>query len=85
MYSLAGSVFGVLFISVVQELLLRVQDSGVHVGPIDFDGRAGLQQVCLALIMLGVLVKRPDGLSGKREWTAPAWLQRHNRNSEGLT
>jgi branched-chain amino acid transport system permease protein len=79
MNSLSGAVVGVMFISIVQELLLRVQDNGVHVGPLDFDGRPGLQQMCLAAIMLAVLIKRPSGLTGNREWPLPRFRRRRQR------
>jgi branched-chain amino acid transport system permease protein len=70
MNSLSGAVIGTIFIAFASELLLRLE-AGVTIGPIDFAGRAGLQEVILAGIMLLVLALRPDGLTGNREIVWP--------------
>ena len=64
--SLAGAVIGSIFISVVQEFLRRLE-IGPNIGAIDFPDRPGLAAVGLALIMLLVLILRPNGLTGGRE------------------
>jgi branched-chain amino acid transport system permease protein len=70
MNSLSGAVIGTIFIAFVSELLLRIE-AGVDIGPVEFAGRAGLQEVILAGIMLLVLALRPDGLTGGREIVWP--------------
>jgi branched-chain amino acid transport system permease protein len=68
--SLAGAVVGSIFISVVQELLRRLE-LGPDLGLIQIPARPGLQAVALALIMLLVLILRPSGLTGGREISWP--------------
>jgi branched-chain amino acid transport system permease protein len=70
MLSLSGAVVGTIFISFVSELLLRLE-SGTTIGPIEFSGRAGLQEVVLAGIMLLVLSLRPTGITRWREIVWP--------------
>ena len=63
--SLAGAVVGVLVISVTAELLARVE-SGDLFGELAFISRPGMQKVCLGLILVIVLIRRPTGIiSGK--------------------
>jgi branched-chain amino acid transport system permease protein len=64
--SLAGAVVGSIFITVVQELLRRLED-GPQIAFIDIPARPGLGATGLALIMLLVLILRPSGLMGGRE------------------
>jgi branched-chain amino acid transport system permease protein len=64
--SLAGAVVGSVFISVVQELLRRLE-AGPHIGPLHIPPRPGLEATGLALVMLLVLVLRPGGLTRGRE------------------
>jgi len=64
--SLTGAVVGAIGLSAVQELLRRVEE-GISIGPLDVPHRPGLQAVGLALILLGVLVLRPDGVTRGRE------------------
>jgi branched-chain amino acid transport system permease protein len=68
--SLSGAVVGSLFISTVGELLRRLE-GGLTLGPIQFEGRAGLREVGLALVMLIVLLRRPAGITGGRELSWP--------------
>lgn len=75
MTSLSGAVIGTVFISVVAELLRRVE-SGTSIGPISIPGRPGVQDVGLALVMLLVLIRWPRGLTQSRELTAPRRLRR---------
>jgi branched-chain amino acid transport system permease protein len=56
--SLAGAVVGTVVIAAVSELLRRIE-AGVD--------RPGLSQVVLGLVMLLILVRRPDGITGGRE------------------
>jgi branched-chain amino acid transport system permease protein len=64
--SLSGAVLGVLIIQAISETFRSLED-GVTVWGIDFTARAGMQEVALALIMLIILVFRPDGLFGGSE------------------
>ena len=74
--TLTGAVLGAIAIATVAEWLRQVED-GIGVGPIDFAGRPGIQEVGLAIAMLAILLARPSGLSQDREWTWPwrrPWL-----------
>lgn len=64
--SLSGAVIGTLFISVLAELLRRVE-SGGDLGLVELDPHPGIQQVILALTLLLVLLLRPGGITGGRE------------------
>ena len=77
--SLSGAVLGSLFITVVAELLRRAE-GGFDLGFIHFGGRSGVREVGLALVLLGVLVWRPEGLTGGREIADVNALKRR-RNS----
>jgi branched-chain amino acid transport system permease protein len=70
--SLSGAVLGSVFISIVSELLRRVE-VGTDIGPWHVTGRAGMTEVGLGLIMLLVLLIRPEGLTRGRElrWPSP--------------
>lgn len=81
--TLSGAVVGTLAISVVGELLSR-QESGqlLHVG---FLQRPGLHDLGLGIVMLAVLLLRPNGLVGSREVQLPRWLRRAPRRNEPTT
>ena len=66
--SLSGAVIGALFISLLSEVLLRVE-AGWDVGFFAFPELRGLQQVGIALAMLAVLLLLPRGLTGGEEIT----------------
>lgn len=72
MTSLSGAVCGSLFVSAVTEVLRRVQ-LGVSVGGLHVKAPVGVQQVGLAVIMLGALLLFPRGLTASKEIT---WLAR---------
>lgn len=72
--SLTGAVVGAVGISVVTEILRRVED-GVDLGVVSVPGRQGVAQVGLALILLLVLMLRPAGITGGRELPLPRWLR----------
>lgn len=82
--SLSGAVVGTLFISVVTELLRRIE-MGVDLGVFSIPARPGLQDVGVALTMLGVLLLRRSGLTGNRELGPPGRLPgiRGGRHSRG--
>jgi branched-chain amino acid transport system permease protein len=71
--SLSGAVIGTLLISTVAEALRRIEN-GFHVGSVLIQARPGLQQIGLGVLMLAVLIWRPDGLTGGREITFPRHL-----------
>jgi branched-chain amino acid transport system permease protein len=66
--SFAGAVTGTLVISALSEILRRIEASA---------NKPGLSQVVLGLVMLLILVRRPEGLTGGREIT---WPFRRNRD-----
>jgi branched-chain amino acid transport system permease protein len=68
--SLAGAVVGTIFISVLQELLRRLE-AGPNLGPWDVPSSPGLTEVGLSLVMLVCLLLLPRGLTGGREITWP--------------
>ncbi len=61
--SLSGAVIGVVALKAVAELFRSLED-GITLWGTEFAARPGLQEVALALIMLGILLFRPDGLLG---------------------
>jgi branched-chain amino acid transport system permease protein len=64
--SLTGAVSGVLLIKALSEIF-RVFEDGVTVMSREFAAPAGTQEVVLALIMLVILIFRPEGLFGDTE------------------
>jgi branched-chain amino acid transport system permease protein len=59
MTSLSGAVIGVLAVSVLSEALVRVEAA---------TSLYALREVVLALVMLGILIARPSGISGGLEF-----------------
>ncbi len=70
--SVSGAVLGTLVISIALEIL-RAFERGVHIGSWLVPSRPGLAEVGLALLLLGVLLVRPAGLTGGRELTSLRW------------
>lgn len=70
MRSLTGAVLGVIVISTLAELL-RLLEIGVRLPGIDaaLKAPAGLGDVVLAAMMLGIILFRPQGITGGREIT----------------
>jgi branched-chain amino acid transport system permease protein len=66
MRSLAGAVIGVLALSAVTEIL-RWFENGVRIGEAMLKIPPGSQEVALGVIMLVLLIIRPNGLTGGRE------------------
>ncbi|WCB91506.1 hypothetical protein DSM104299_00177 [Baekduia alba] len=64
--SLSGAVIGTVFISVLAELLRRVE-AGEDLGPISLGPHPGIQQVILSMTLLLTLLVRPGGIAGGRE------------------
>jgi branched-chain amino acid transport system permease protein len=65
--SLSGAVVGTIVVSAVSEFLRRVEQ-GVEVASVDITAPQGFQQIALALFLIAVLVFRPSGLTGGREF-----------------
>ena len=68
MRSLSGAVIGTLVVSMIAEGL-KVLASGLTVGSYSLGPLPGLREMGLALLMLGILLLRPRGLMGDREFT----------------
>ena len=68
--SLTGAVAGAVVIAALTELL-RQSEIGVQVGTTNIAAPAGIGDVVLALIMLLIILFRPDGIAAGRELTWP--------------
>jgi branched-chain amino acid transport system permease protein len=68
MQSLTGAVVGAIALSALAEVLSRLQN-GVTLAGVRIDIPDGSQQVGFALAMLVILLLRPEGLTGGREFT----------------
>ena len=68
--SLTGAVVGVVFISTVVELLLKIED-GFSVGTLEISAPPGIQELGIAIVMLIILIFRPNGIMAGRELPSP--------------
>ena len=68
--SLWGAVVGALAVSGLDSFLSQAEN-GVHVLGVKLDLPAGTRLVFLAAIMAAVLILRPAGLTGGREFSLP--------------
>jgi branched-chain amino acid transport system permease protein len=68
--SLTGAVAGAVVIAVLTELLREIE-IGFQVGKTTIAAPAGVGDVILALIMLLIILFRPQGIAGGRELTWP--------------
>jgi branched-chain amino acid transport system permease protein len=66
--SLTGAVVGVLAVQILSEFLRTIETQGL--GPIPQLEAPGLTEMVLALVMLIVLIWRPEGITGGREVTS---------------
>jgi branched-chain amino acid transport system permease protein len=64
--SLSGAVMGVVVLQLVSEVF-RSFEQGITLFGTEFIARPGIQEVALALMMLLILIFRPDGLFGGTE------------------
>lgn len=64
--SLSGAVIGAIVVSGLSEILLRLE-AGQPLGPLQIETRPGVREIVLALFLLLVLARRPDGLTRGRE------------------
>ncbi len=81
MRTLTGAVTGVLLLSIVKELLNHLE-SGVQLFGLGLKLPAGAQEIAIGVLMMVVLVWRPGGLLGVREWAWPG--RRRAPGAEGV-
>jgi branched-chain amino acid transport system permease protein len=72
MRSLTGAVVGVAVVSTVSEIF-RTIEKGISIGDMTLSAPPGLQEIALALMMLLILIFRPQGLIGDYELAWPKW------------
>ncbi len=80
MRSLSGAVIGAIAVSVVREVLDRAEQGDV-LGLVTVPARPGLSLTGLAVVLILILVLRPEGIMGDRELTWP-WRRRSPVSSE---
>jgi branched-chain amino acid transport system permease protein len=68
MRSLTGAVAGVAVVSIVSEVFRSIE-RGIDLGAFTLEAPPGLQEIVLALVLLVILVARPNGLVGDWELT----------------
>lgn len=71
MTTVTGAVLGATAVTLVTELLRRLE-SGVDLGVVQLPQIFGTTQIGIGLLILLALMRRPEGLSGLREWEE--WL-----------
>jgi branched-chain amino acid transport system permease protein len=71
MRSLTGACAGVALVSIVSELFRSIE-RGIPVGDHMIEAPPGLQEIALAVILLAILIMRPNGLMGDWELAWPA-------------
>jgi branched-chain amino acid transport system permease protein len=72
MYSLTGAVAGVVVISGLIDILKRLE-RGIDLGFATIGIPNGVQEIAIGLIMIGILMFLPTGLSRNREVTSSRW------------
>lgn len=82
--SLSGAVVGVLILKGVAESF-RVWEDGVTLWGSQFTARPGVQEVALALILLAILMFRPDGIFGNTEFGALVRRRAYSAESTSKT
>src|SRR5262249_30769931 len=85
--SIAGAVTGVLFVSLISEILRRVELNGL--GPLKPGSLPGLTNVVLGITLIATLILRPEGIVGNRELSLPRMprgsrLLRHRSRSSSI-
>ncbi|TMV08438.1 branched-chain amino acid ABC transporter permease [Ruegeria sediminis] len=73
--SLSGAVIGVLLLSLLIELLVRAE-RGITIGATQFALPSGSQEILIGVAMIFVLILRPAGLTGGREFKLRLTLPR---------
>jgi branched-chain amino acid transport system permease protein len=74
--SLWGAVVGTIVISLFT-ILLGNAEEGIHIGGLGIKAPAGTSLIGVAVVMLVILLLRPRGLTGGREFSVPGWVQSH--------
>ncbi len=69
--SLSGAVTGVLVLSALMELLIRLE-TGVSLGGMALQLPGGSQEIVTGLAMVLALIRRPTGLMKGRDWQWPS-------------
>ncbi|MEZ5925678.1 MAG: branched-chain amino acid ABC transporter permease [Hyphomicrobiaceae bacterium] len=72
MYSLTGAVVGVVVISGLIDVLKRLE-KGIDLGIGTLAIPNGVQEIAIGLIMIGILMFLPTGLTRNQEWTWTGW------------
>jgi branched-chain amino acid transport system permease protein len=67
MRSLGGAVIGTILISLLGEVLRRLE-GGFSLGSLHVPGKPGVRELILAAILLAVLIRRRSGIMGGREF-----------------
>ncbi len=80
--SLSGAVVGTLAVSVIQEVIGRLEN-GEGVGPIHLHLRDGVTDAVLASLVLAIMLLRPGGLTGGRELVLPERMTRRFYRKRG--
>jgi branched-chain amino acid transport system permease protein len=78
--SLSGAVIGVISLTVVTEILRRLE-AGVPLGDTVLFVPRGTQEVGLGITMILVMIYRPGGIMGGREITLPLFRKGHGARS----
>lgn len=71
--SLSGAIVGTIVVSVIQEILGRLEN-GEGVGPLHVSLRDGVTDAVLAALVLVILIFRPEGITGGRELGWPGGM-----------
>jgi branched-chain amino acid transport system permease protein len=78
MRSLTGACIGVVLVSVVSEVFRSIE-RGISLGSVTIEAPPGLQEIALALVLLVILLRRPQGLAGDWELTWHALRRKSNK------
>ena len=77
--SMAGAVVGTIVLATVTYVFDQLE-AGTTLGPIHVTAPTGSAEIVLAGVLLAILLFRPDGLTGGREFPLPArWSRRRPR------
>ena len=72
MNSLSGAVLGVVVLSIIIQVL-RWFEKGIGLGDVTLSIPLGLQEIALGVIMIGILMYRPTGLTRNQELVWRSW------------
>lgn len=78
MNSLWGAVVGTVVLTAIAEILRQVE-KGVSLGVVDIPERPGLTEVGLGLLLLVILIVRPEGITRGREFDPSRWTRKRVR------